>query len=167
MRHMTEQSFKLTSTEVQNNKPLHAAQVYRGFGADGGNRSPQLEWSGEPAGTKSFAITMYDPDASSGSGWWHWLAYDIPTSVHQLASGAGQAGKLPAGAKHGRNDYGTADFGGACPPPGEKPHRYIVTVHALKTDKLDVPVDATAAMIGFMLNANCLGTATLTGLYGR
>lgn len=167
MQHPTEQSFTLNSDHVKNGAPLPAAQVYQGRGCDGGNQSPHLEWSGAPAGTESFAITVYDPDAPSGSGWWHWVAYDIPGSVHKLDSGAGRDGRLPAGAKHGRNDFGTKDFGGASPPPGDKPHRYIFTVHALKVATLDVPSDASCAMIGFMLKANGLATATLTAMYGR
>ncbi|MGE5651376.1 MAG: YbhB/YbcL family Raf kinase inhibitor-like protein [Bacillota bacterium] len=162
-----EQAFQLKSADIQNNRQLHASQVYQGFGCSGDNQSPQLEWSGAPAATKSFAVTMYDPDASTGSGWWHWVVYDIPASVHMLAGGAGHPGKLPDGARHGRNDFGSMDFGGACPPAGDKPHRYVVTVYALKTDKLGVPADASPAMIGFMLNSNRLGTASLTGMYGR
>lgn len=162
-----EQTFQIKSPDIQSNQMLKSSQVYQGFGCAGGNQSPQLEWSGAPAATKSFAVTMYDPDAPTGSGWWHWVVYGIPASVHTLESGAGQPGKLPDGAKHGRNDFGTMDFGGACPPVGDKPHRYTITVYALKTDKLDVPADASPAMIGFMLNANRLATATLTGKYGR
>lgn len=162
-----EQTFHIKSPDIQPNQMLKSSQVYQGFGCAGGNQSPQLEWSGAPAATKSFAVTMYDPDAPTGSGWWHWVVYAIPASVHTLESGAGQPGKLPDGAKHGRNDFGTMDFGGACPPVGDKPHRYTITVYALKTDKLDVPADASPAMIGFMLNANRLATATLTGKYGR
>lgn len=162
-----EQAFTVTSPDIQDNKPLQAAQVYQGFGCTGGNQSPQLDWSGAPAGTKSFAVSMYDPDAPTGSGWWHWVVYDIPASVHRLGRDAGRPGKLPDGAKHGRNDFGTRNYGGACPPPGDKPHRYVVTVYALKTDKLGVPDDASAAMIGYTLHANRLATATLTGVYGR
>jgi len=167
MQHQTDQSFKLNSKDIKDGLPLPAAQVYDRFGCSGGNQSPHLEWSEAPAGTESFAVTVYDPDAPSGSGWWHWVVFDIPASVSELRSGAGQAGRLPDCAKHGRNDYGSSDFGGACPPPGDKPHRYVFTVHALKTAKLDVPVDATSAMIGFMLKANTLATATLTAIYGR
>lgn len=159
--------FKVASTDMADKQPLKHAQVFKGFGCDGGDRSPQLAWSGAPAGTKSFAVTMYDPDAPTGSGWWHWIVYNLPASVNRLEGGAGQAGKLPPGARHGRNDYGRFDFGGACPPPGDKPHRYIVTVHALKVEKLDVPEDASAALIGYMVNANRIGAATLTATYGR
>ena len=160
-------AFTVKSADIQDQQTLKAAQVYKGFGCNGGNQSPQLEWSNAPTGTKSFAVTMYDPDAPTGSGWWHWVVYDIPASVHQLAAGAGRPGKLPDGAKHGRNDFGNHDFGGACPPAGDKPHRFIVTVYALKVDKLGVPADASPAMIGFMLNANRLAAARLIGIYSR
>ncbi len=162
-----DQSFKIKSADIQHQKTLKSSQVYQGFGCEGENQSPQIEWSAAPAGTKSFAVTVYDPDAPTGSGWWHWVVYDIPASVKKLDTGAGRADRLPKGAKHGRNDYGDFAFGGACPPVGDKPHRYIVTVHALKVEKLDVPAEASSALIGYMLNANRLGTATLTGLYSR
>ena len=160
-------AFKLKSADVSESQPLKPAQVFKGFGCKGGNLSPQLEWSGAPAGTKSFAVTVYDPDAPTGSGWWHWVVYNLPASVSKLEGGAGQSGKLPQGARHGRNDYGSFDFGGACPPEGDKPHRYIFTVHALKTDKIDVPEDASSALIGYMINANRIGAATVTATYGR
>lgn len=162
-----EPAFTVRSADIESNRTLKPTQVYQGFGCTGGNLSPQLEWSGAPAGTRSFAVTVYDPDAPTGSGWWHWVAYDIPVSTNRVETGAGKPGGLPPGVRQARNDYGTPDFGGACPPPGDKPHRYIVTVHALKVDKLGVPVDASPALVGYMLNANGLATATLTGLYGR
>jgi len=159
------QAFELTSADIRDKETLKTAQVFKPCGGD--NISPQLTWKNAPAGTQSFAVTIYDPDAPTGSGWWHWLAYDLPAGTTSLDAGAGADGKLPAGAKHGRNDYGTKDFGGACPPRGDKPHRYIVTVYALKVSQLNVPADASAAMIGFNLNANKLGSATITGMYGR
>jgi len=112
---------------------------------------------------------VYDPDAPTGSGWWHWVVYNIPASASELPEGAGGAdGKgMPAGAAQGRTDFGAPGFGGACPPPGDKPHRYIFTVYALKTDKIDVPADATAALVGFMINANKLGKASFEAKYGR
>ena len=163
----TAHAFDIKSSDIRNDQPLSASQVYKGFGCNGANLSPEIEWTGAPAGTRSLAVTVYDPDAPTGSGWWHWVAYDIQASARKLESGAGQAGKLPPGAKHGRNDFGTYDFGGACPPAGDKPHRYVVTVYALKIEKLDVPADASPALIGFMLNANKLGTATITANYRR
>lgn len=161
--------FVLRSPAIAAGARLGEAQVFNGFGCTGGNVSPALQWSGAPAGTKSFAVTVYDPDAPTGSGWWHWVVYNIPAGVSSLPEGAGAAGgaKLPAGAVQVRTDFGTAAFGGACPPVGDKPHRYIFTVHALKTEKLELPADATAALAGFMLNTNRLGTASFTAYYGR
>ncbi|MBK6865088.1 MAG: YbhB/YbcL family Raf kinase inhibitor-like protein [Ideonella sp.] len=161
--------FTLTSPTVKPGSTLAKTQVFNGFGCTGDNISPALKWSGAPAGTKSFAVTVYDPDAPTGSGWWHWLVIDLPADATGLTEGAGGAdGKgLPPGARHGRTDFGGPGFGGACPPQGAKPHRYVFTVFALKVDKLDVPADATAALIGYMLNANKLATASFTAKYGR
>ena len=161
--------FTLSSPTIKPGSMLTQAQVFNGFGCTGKNISPALVWSGSPAGTKSFAVTVYDPDAPTGSGWWHWVVINLPADTKGLAEGAGTAdGKgLPAGAVQGRTDFGSPGFGGACPPEGNKPHRYIFTVFALKTDKIDVPADATAALIGFMINANKLGSATFTANYGR
>lgn len=161
-------AFKLSSDNIADGMPLSLKQVYRGFGCEGGNISPQLSWSGAPDGTKSFAITAYDPDAPTGSGWWHWTVANLPANVHSLAEGAGgEGGKLPPGAVQGRTDYGEARFGGACPPEGDKPHRYQFTVWALKTDKLPIDANASGALVGFMLNANALGKAQITATYGR
>ena len=160
--------FTLTSPTIKSGSTLTKAQVFNGFGCTGDNISPELKWSGAPAGTKSFAVTVYDPDAPTGSGWWHWVVINLPADSTGLAEGAGSTvGKLPAGAMQGRTDFGSAGFGGACPPQGDKPHRYIFTVYALKTDKLDVPADATAALVGFMINANKLASASFTAKYGR
>jgi len=163
------QTFKLSSATVKPGATLGSAQVFNGFGCTGGNQSPELHWTAGPAGTKSYAITVYDPDAPTGSGWWHWVVYNLGADVHALAGGAGDmSGKqLPAGAAQGRTDFGTTGFGGACPPAGDKPHHYIFTVYALKQDKLDVPADATAALIGFMIHANQLAKASFTATYGR
>jgi Raf kinase inhibitor-like YbhB/YbcL family protein len=161
--------FVLASPTVKPGSMLTEAQVFNGFGCSGKNISPALSWSGAPAGTKSFALTVYDPDAPTGSGWWHWVVYNIPATATQLPEGAGSAdGKgLPAGSMQGRTDFGAHGFGGACPPAGDKPHRYIFTLYALKTDKLDVPADGTAALVGFMVNANKIGAATFSARYGR
>ncbi|HZW24543.1 MAG TPA: YbhB/YbcL family Raf kinase inhibitor-like protein [Gallionella sp.] len=160
-------AFELSSPEVAEGKVLNAAQVANTFGCTGGNLSPALNWKHAPAGTRSFAVTVYDPDAPTGSGWWHWLAYDIPATATGLPASAAVSAALPEGTKQGRNDFGTRNFGGACPPPGDKPHRYVITVHALKVDKLEVPEDASAALIGFMLHATGLGTAKITAKYSR
>ena len=163
------ESFKLTSQTVDPDSRLTAHQVYNGFGCTGKNVSPQLQWTPGPEGTKSYALTVYDPDAPTGSGWWHWIVYNIPANVTELPAGAGDIGGelLPEEALHGRTDFGTFDFGGACPPSGDEDHRYIFTVFALKTEKIDVPTDATAALIGFMINANMIGEASFTAKYGR
>jgi Raf kinase inhibitor-like YbhB/YbcL family protein len=154
------------SSDLKPGGTLPGRSVFNSFGCTGGNVSPQLSWSNAPAGTKSFAVTVYDPDAPTGSGWWHWVVYDIPAGVNELPQGAGGGTGLPAGAVQGKTDFGTANYGGACPPPG-KPHRYVFTVHALKVEKLGVPADATAAMVGFNLHASELGKASLTVTYGR
>ena len=161
--------FTLASPTIKPGSTLTQEQVFSGFGCTGKNVSPALKWSGAPEGTKSYAVTVYDPDAPTGSGWWHWVVYNLPAGVTELGAGAGDASgaNLPKGAAQGRTDFGSAAFGGACPPVGDKPHRYIFTVHALKVDKIEPPADATAALIGFLINANRLGKASFTAKYGR
>jgi Raf kinase inhibitor-like YbhB/YbcL family protein len=160
--------FRLRSPTVAPNSMLSNDQVYSGFGCSGKNISPALTWRGFPRATKSFAVTVYDPDAPTGSGWWHWVVYNIPASVTELPAGAGNAGgNLPAGAVQGHTDFGTSGFGGPCPPAGDKPHRYIFTVYALKSEKISVPDEASAAMVGFMIHANALAKASLTARYAR
>ncbi|MEC5341399.1 kinase inhibitor [Brenneria populi] len=162
-------AFQLTSDEIKTGKSLSETQVFQGFGCKGANRSPALSWSDAPQGTKSFAVTAYDPDAPTGSGWWHWTMVNIPATVTSLTSDAGNkdGAKLPAGAVQGRNDYGDVGFGGACPPKGDKPHHYHFKVWALKTDNLPIDGNASGALVGFMLNANRLATAELVPVYGR
>jgi Raf kinase inhibitor-like YbhB/YbcL family protein len=162
-------AFELSSPDpdVKTGRPMTKAQEYKGFGCNGDNLSPALEWKNAPAGTRSFAVTVFDYDAPTGSGWWHWVVYDIPATATGLPGGAVVNASLPAGAKQGRNDFGGRNFGGACPPAGDKSHHYIFTVHALKVDKLNVPDDASAALIGFMLHANRLGLAKMTPTYSR
>jgi Raf kinase inhibitor-like YbhB/YbcL family protein len=161
--------FTLSSPTVAAGSTLTLDQVYRGFGCEGRNRSPALSWNGAPEDTRSFALTVYDPDAPTGSGWWHWVVYNLPASTTSLPENAGdESGKsLPAGAAQGRTDFGTRGFGGACPPPGDKAHRYIFTIYALKAEKLNIPQDATAALVGYMINANKIASATFTANYGR
>ena len=142
-------------------------EVYSGFGCTGKNISPQLKWTNAPKNTKSFALTVYDPDAPTGSGWWHWVMYNIPATTTALPAGAGNGRNAPRGSVQGQTDFGTKGYGGPCPPPGDRPHHYHFTVFALKVDRLDLPGNATAAMVGYNLNANKLGTARVTGLYGR
>jgi Raf kinase inhibitor-like YbhB/YbcL family protein len=161
--------FTLMSPDIKAGSMIDKKFEFNGFGCSGENKSPALKWSGAPKDTKSFAVTVYDPDAPTGSGWWHWSVVNIPASVNELKPDAGAAGgaNLPAGAAPVRIDYGVAAWGGTCPPPGDKPHRYVFTVHALKADKLELPPDATAALAGFMINANTIAKASFTAKYGR
>jgi len=161
-------ALKLSSPDIAPGGRIAAAQVFNGFGCQGGNVSPALSWSGAPPGTQSFALMEHDPDAPTGSGWWHWVVYNIPADTHALPAGAGDPHKhlMPAGAVQGRTDFGTSGYGGPCPPPGT-PHHYHLYLYALKVAKLDVPADASAALIGFNVKAQALAHAELTGLYGR
>lgn len=153
-------AFKLTSSDLTGT--FQQSQIFNAFGCTGGNVSPQLSWTGAPAGTKSFALTMYDPDAPTGSGWWHWVVVNLPASTTKL-----EAGKpLPAGALETRTDFGKPGYGGPCPPPGA-PHHYVLTVYALKVEKLDLDAQASGAMAGFMINQNKLASAKLTATYAR
>ncbi|MFD4247812.1 YbhB/YbcL family Raf kinase inhibitor-like protein [Streptomyces sp. NPDC058525] len=154
-------AFTVKSADLAPGADLGDAQVLAG-----GNVSPQLRWEGFPEGTKSFAVTCFDPDAPTGSGFWHWVLFDLPVSVTELPAGAG-GGKfegLPAGAVHVRNDYGTKDFGGAAPPAGER-HRYVFTVYAVDQEKLGPGEDVSAAVVGFNLRFHALGRAQLIGEY--
>jgi Raf kinase inhibitor-like YbhB/YbcL family protein len=161
----------LTSTELKEGASIANEQVFKGFGCTGGNISPALSWSGAPSGTKSFAISVYDPDAPTGSGWWHWVVFNLPASTTSLPKGAGDVKKklVPKGAIQSRTDFGAGGYGGPCPPAGDKPHHYQITVFAVDVDKLpDAKNDAaSAALVGFDLHFHTLAKATLTGLYGR
>jgi Raf kinase inhibitor-like YbhB/YbcL family protein len=160
--------FSLTSPDIAAGAKIADAQVFNSFGCSGGNTSPALSWSNPPSGTKSFALLVHDPDAPTGSGWWHWVVYNIPATATSLPSDAGDPKKslMPGGVVQGRTDFGTAGYGGPCPPPG-KPHHYHFRLYALKVAKLDLPADATAAFVAFNVHANSLGEAHLLGLYGR
>jgi Raf kinase inhibitor-like YbhB/YbcL family protein len=160
--------FTLVSPDIGKDNPIAVDQVFNGFGCKGKNLSPALFWSGAPAGTQSFAIMVHDPDAPTGSGFWHWVVYNIPASAVSIPAEAGDVKKkgMPVGVVQGRNDFGAFGYGGPCPPPG-KPHHYHFRIFALKVPKLDVPNDATAALIGFNVNANKIAEADLVGMYGR
>ena len=144
-------------------------QVYSGFGCTGRNISPSLKWTHGPKDTKSYAVMVYDPDAPTGSGWWHWVIFNIPADVTELAADAGNVQKniAPKGSVQSITDYGNPGFGGACPPPGDKPHRYVFTVFALDVQKLDLDAKANAALVGFMLNQHALAKASIISYYGR
>lgn len=162
-------SFVLSSPTIKPGERLPEAQVFNGFGCSGPNLSPELSWTGVPSSAKSLALTLYDPDAPTGSGWWHWVVYNIPVNADRLAAGSGTAdgARLPRGTRQGRTDFGVPGFGGACPPPGNKTHRYIFSLHALNTEKLDLPEDASAALVGFMIHNHRIATAQLTATYAR
>ncbi len=156
--------FQVTSTDVTDGRPLATPQVSGVMGAGGEDRSPQLSWSGFPEGTRSFAITVYDPDAPTHSGFWHWAVANIPVSVTELPGGASDGG-LPEGAVQLRNDAGFAGFVGAAPPAGHGPHRYFITVHAVDVERLEVTPDASPAYLGFNLFSHTLGRGVLIGTY--
>jgi len=147
----------------------HILSADYGFGCEGGNKSPHLAWSGAPAGTKSFAVTCFDPDAPTGSGFWHWLVINIPPDVTEVPLDAGNrsASKLPKGALATRTDFGAPGYGGPCPPAGDHPHRYLFTVFAVGSESLQATADTSAAVIGFQLHFNTLAKAAIMGLYKR
>jgi Raf kinase inhibitor-like YbhB/YbcL family protein len=145
---------------------LTKTQEFDGFGCNGANLSPQLMWKDAPADTKSFAITMYDPDAPTGSGWWHWVVINIPANVRKLDTGASPKA-MPKGAVEIVNDYGISAYGGPCPPKGDKAHRYIFTVYALDVAKLDLKSETNTPVAGFMINAHTIAKASLISYYGR
>jgi Raf kinase inhibitor-like YbhB/YbcL family protein len=156
-------TFTVTSTDVAEGEQLPKAQMSGIFQAGGEDKSPQLAWSGFPDGTKSFFVTMYDPDAPTPSGFWHWAVADIPASVTELAAGAGAAGdaSLPQGAYHIPNDARLAQFVGAAPPAGDPPHRYFIAVNALDIEKSEVPKDATPSFLYATLAPHILARAVM------
>ena len=161
--------FRLKSTDIRPGATIGNAYVFNGMDCKGNNVSPELEWQGAPRGTKSYALTLYDPDAPTGSGWWHWVVYNIPGSANRLARSAGNSGGslLPKGTAQGNGDVGTPGYQGPCPSKGDRPHRYVFSLYALDTDRLDLPAAATAAYVGFNIHSHQLGKATLTAMYGR
>lgn len=158
------EGFTLSSRDVAGQ--LSGEQVFNSFGCSGKNISPQLAWKDAPAGTKSFAITVYDPDAPTGSGWWHWVVFNIPENISQLKTGASNHA-MPAGSIESETSYGASGFGGACPPKGDKPHRYIFTAYALDIEKIEQNAGARPELIGFFLNSHALAKASLMAYYGR
>ncbi|MFD0278069.1 YbhB/YbcL family Raf kinase inhibitor-like protein [Kitasatospora sp. NPDC127111] len=161
-------SFEVTSEDVADGQQKPNAHVFNAMGVSGDNISPQLSWTGFPAETKSFVVTCFDPDAPTPSGFWHWLAVNIPATVTELPTGAGAGDdSLPAGAFHVRNDYGTANYGGAAPPQGDQVHRYYFVVHAVDVEKLDVTPDASPAVVSFNLAFHTLARAIITPVYSH
>lgn len=147
----------------------HVLSEGYGFGCNGNNLSPQLSWTNVPEGTKSFAVTCFDPDAPTGSGFWHWVVVNIPPTVTSLPLGAGDpaSGKMPAGALEVRTDFGKPGYGGPCAPEGHNVHRYLFTVHAVSLASLPVTADTSAAVVGFYLNFHTLDKATIIGMFKR
>ena len=156
-------NFTLKSNDLKGQ--LTNKQVFNGFGCTGENISPELSWENAPAGTKSFAVTVYDPDAPTGSGWWHWLAFDISKNKTSLPTGFGNSESKDA--IQTITDFGKTGFGGACPPKGDKAHRYIFTVHALDVETIGLDKNANAALVGFYLNSHTIAKASLISYYGR
>jgi Raf kinase inhibitor-like YbhB/YbcL family protein len=159
-------AFSVTSPDIKPGAKIADEQAFNGWDGTGKNVSPALSWSGAPKATKSFAVSIYDPDAPTGSGFWHWWVANIPASVTSLPKGAGSGTGLPEGAVEPHNDFSAVGYGGPCPPKG-KPHHYVITVYALNVDKLDVDANASPAVFGFNANAHTLAKGTLIGLYGR
>ncbi|MFI6518506.1 YbhB/YbcL family Raf kinase inhibitor-like protein [Spirillospora sp. NPDC050679] len=155
-------SFTLTSTDMAEGETLSEKHVFDDWGFSGQNLSPQLAWSGFPAETKSFAVTCHDPDAPTGSGFWHWILFDVPATVTELPTGAGsEDGGIGVQA---RTDYGIKAFGGAAPPPGS-PHRYVFAVHALDVETLGIDSDTMPGAAGFNIVAHTIARATLVPVY--
>ncbi len=162
-----QQTFTLSSSDLGGEATIN--EEFNGFGCTGENQSPQLSWKNAPEGTKSFAVTMYDPDAPTGSGWWHWVVFDIPANVNELVSGAGntELNLTPEGVIQSITDYGANGYGGPCPPEGHGLHQYIITVYALKTDTLGLNENTNPAVVGYYLWNNTLAKASIVTYYQR
>lgn len=160
-------SFGLRSDDIAEGSTLAAPHVSGVIGAGGEDRSPQLSWSGAPEGTQSFAVTVYDPDAPTASGFWHWAAFNIPAEVSELPAGAGSpdGASLPDGVVQLKNDGGMVGYVGAAPPPGHGVHHYYVVVHAVDVPSLGIPAEGTPAFLGFNLFSHTLGRATIVAEY--
>lgn len=162
-------ALEIKSRSMKQDGMIREEQVFDGFGCSGKNMSPHISWKEAPKETKSFAVTVYDPDAPTGSGWWHWVVVNIPATYRSLPLDFGMEDKvkLKDDILQIRNDFGVHKFGGPCPPKGDKPHKYIVTVFALNTEKLDLDEKSTAALAGFMINKATIDKAQFFSFYGR
>ncbi|MBB6459822.1 YbhB/YbcL family Raf kinase inhibitor-like protein [Flammeovirga kamogawensis] len=160
-------TFTLSSNDLGGSATI--TEEFDGFGCTGKNQSPQLSWKNAPKGTKSFAITMYDPDAPTGSGWWHWVVFDIPSTTNELVTGAGNISLnlSPEGAIQSITNFGTKGYGGPCPPEGHGLHQYIFTVYALKTKSLGLDASTNPAVVGYYLWSNTLAKASIVTYYQR
>lgn len=161
--------FCVSSPQLKDGGTMAADQIFNGFGCTGKNKSPELVWKNPPPGTKSFAVTVYDPDAPTGSGWWHWVIFNIHADVHRLPADAGNVNLslAPEGSVQSMTDFGKPGYGGACPPKGHGSHHYIFTVFALDVESLALDSSATAAMVGFHLNQHALAKTHITVSYSR
>ena len=162
-------ALELQSSDVSNQSRMNKQQEYQGFGCDGANISPALRWKDIPSGTKSFAITVHDPDAPRKGGWWHWLVFNIPRDTRALEADAGNpaSGLMPKQAVQSRTDFGKPGYGGPCPPKGHGTHHYPFTLYALDVDKLSLDQNATPVEVDSMIRKHMLGSSTITGLYSR
>ena len=165
----TAAEFSLMSPTIKDHSTIGNEHVFNGFGCAGQNVSPQLQWEHAPKDTKSFALTVYDPDAPTGSGWWHWVIFNMAPTVTSLPAGSGKPDGTvaPQGSMQSMTDFGLPGYGGPCPPQGDKPHRYIFTLYALKVDQLSLKPEASGAMVGYYLKQNALAKASFTAMYGR
>ena len=162
-----QKTFTLSSKDLGGQST--SLEEFNGFGCTGKNQSPQLSWANAPEGTKSFAVTMYDPDAPTGSGWWHWVVFDIPADSKELVANAGNVElKLaPDGSIQSLTNYGVPGYGGPCPPEGHGIHQYVITVYALKTDSLGLDASTNPAIVGYYLWNNTLAKASIVTYYQR
>jgi Raf kinase inhibitor-like YbhB/YbcL family protein len=162
-----QKTFTLESKTLGGNATTQ--EEFNGFGCTGENVSPQLSWSNAPEGTKSFAITMYDPDAPTGSGWWHWVVFDIPHDINELVENAGniEAGFMSEKAIQSTTNYGVSGYGGPCPPEDHGIHQYVITVHALKVDKLGLDENTNPAIVGYYIWSNTIAKASIVTYYER
>jgi Raf kinase inhibitor-like YbhB/YbcL family protein len=162
-------TFTLTSDDVSAGGVLAEEHVYDGFGLAGGNLSPHLRWHGFPPETRGFTVTCFDPDAPTASGFWHWVLFDVPASVTELARGTGAPGSsaLPGPAVHARNDLGVRGYCGAAPPKGDDPHRYVFVVHAVDCATLGPDAEASPAVIGYNTTQHAVGRALLTAVFSH
>lgn len=163
----SQKTFTLHSKTLGGNATL--TEEFNGFGCVGENTSPQLSWSNPPEGTKSFAITMYDPDAPTGSGWWHWVVFDIPSDIKSIVEGAGDISKklMPKNTIQSITNYGAPGYGGPCPPENHGIHQYIITVHALKVDKLGLDANTNPAIVGYYIWNNTIAKTSIVTYYER
>lgn len=160
-------TFTLTSSDIAGQ--AENKHLFNGFGCLGENLSPQLKWVNAPDSTKSFAITMYDKDAPTGSGWWHWVVFDIPDDISELPASSGNDSLqlMPERAIQSLNDFGSYGYGGPCPPEGDKPHQYVLTVYALKVASLNIEKNTNPALVGFLINSNTIKKASIIFYYQR